>query len=81
MGMDDDPAMLQDADPFDAEFIDMMIPHHEGAIAMANVELEQGKDPELKALARDIVDAQEREIAEMREHVDAPDDDAMHHSG
>jgi uncharacterized protein (DUF305 family) len=82
MGIDDDPAMLQDADPFDAEFIDMMIPHHEGAIAMANVELEQGKNPELKALAQDIVDAQQREIAEMREHVDAPDDDGdMHHSG
>ena len=71
MGMDDDPAMLEDADPFDAAFIDMMIPHHEGAIAMAEVELAKGADPELKALAQEIIDAQQREIDELREHVDA----------
>jgi uncharacterized protein (DUF305 family) len=30
MGMEGDPSMLRSADPFDAAFIDMMIPHHEG---------------------------------------------------
>ena len=68
-GMDDDPAMLKRADPFDQAFIEMMIPHHEGAIEMAKVELAKGEDPELKALAQDIIDAQQREIDEMREHV------------
>ncbi len=69
MSMDEDPmAMLQDAKPFDDAFIKMMIPHHEGAIEMAREELEKGADPELKQLAQDIVDAQQREIDEMREH-------------
>ena len=68
-GMDDDPAKLRTADPFDEAFLGMMIPHHEGAIEMAKVELAKGSDPELKALAQDIVDEQERELAEMRKHL------------
>lgn len=69
MGMNEDPAMLEDANPFDARFIDMMIPHHQGAVEMAKVERDKGADPELKSLAQDIIDAQEREISEMRKHV------------
>ena len=69
MGMDDDPAKLKTADPFDEAFIKMMIPHHEGAIEMAKVELAKGEDPELKELAQDIIDAQQREIAAMRKHI------------
>ena len=65
MGMDDDASMLEDARPFDRAFIDMMIPHHQGAIRMARVELERGENPELKALAQAIVDAQAKEIDEM----------------
>lgn len=79
MGMDDDPAELKTAEPFDRAFIEMMIPHHEGAIEMAKVELAKGKDPELKALAQGIIDAQQREIAEMRKQLDnsGPSDGAM----
>ena len=69
MGMDDDPAALQNAEPFDKAFIEMMLPHHSGAIEMAKAELTKGEDPELKALAQDIIDAQEREIRQMREQL------------
>ena len=68
MGMEDDPAMLRNAKPFDRAFIDMMIPHHQGAIRMARVEIDKGADPELKTLAGDIIDAQTREIEEMNAH-------------
>jgi uncharacterized protein (DUF305 family) len=65
MGTDMDPEMLRSAEPFDREFIDAMIPHHQGAIRMARVELERGDNPELKRLAQAIVDAQSNEIDEM----------------
>ena len=65
MGTDTDAAMLADAKPFDREFIDMMIPHHQGAIRMAHVELEKGESPGLVHLAEAIVDGQSNEIDEM----------------
>ncbi len=68
MGMDDDAAMLRTARPFDREFIDMMVPHHQGAIRMARVEMSKGDDPELKALAEEVVEAQTKEINEMNAH-------------
>ena len=79
MGMDDDPASLNTAKPFDRAFIRMMIPHHEGALDMAKAEIAKGKDPELKQLAKDIVKAQEREIAQMREHLGEKDTPTMEH--
>lgn len=50
----------------DKDFVSMMMPHHQGAIDMARVELEYGRDPQLRTMADDIVKAQEKEIAEMK---------------
>ena len=64
-GMSHDASALESAEPFDQEFIDMMIPHHQGAIRMARIELESGQDEDLKNLAQEIIDAQSAEIEEM----------------
>ncbi|MCP9915579.1 DUF305 domain-containing protein [Cyanobium sp. ATX 6F1] len=50
----------------DRPFIVMMIPHHEGAIAMADLALTRARRPEIKALARSIQASQTRENAQMR---------------
>ena len=68
MGMDSSADELRGAKPFDEKFIAMMVPHHEGAIEMARVELDKGENPELKKLAKNIISAQQREIKEMRAH-------------
>jgi uncharacterized protein (DUF305 family) len=65
-GMDHNISMLETADPFDPAFLEMMIPHHEGAITMAKAQLANGSDHELKQLAQGIITAQQREIDEIR---------------
>lgn len=67
MDMDHDKVMktLETADPFDRAFVDEMVPHHRGAVKMAEAVLEQTDDAELKKLAQAIIDAQMREIEEM----------------
>ncbi len=50
----------------DKDFVMMMMPHHQGAIDMAKVELQYGKDPMLRKMAGEIVKAQETEIGQMK---------------
>jgi glutaredoxin len=50
----------------DENFVSMMIPHHQGAIDMAKVELQFGRDPKLRQMSEEIVRTQETEIAEMK---------------
>lgn len=63
----DTPMMqaVQASDP-DVAFVKAMIPHHQGAIDMARVELQYGDDEKAKAWANQIIAAQEKEIAEMQ---------------
>ncbi len=65
MGMSMNMSSLDTARPFDRAFIDMMIPHHQGAIRMALAELSGGRDPQLKTIANGIIAAQTKEINEM----------------
>lgn len=50
----------------DRDFLAMMIPHHEGAVEMARLQLVHGRDPASRRLAEDIVAGQTTEIAAMR---------------
>jgi uncharacterized protein (DUF305 family) len=51
----------------DVDFVKLMIPHHQSAIEMAKLVLEYGQDPEIRAIAEDVIREQEREIAELRQ--------------
>ncbi|MDB5550219.1 MAG: glutaredoxin [Rhizobium sp.] len=64
MNKDMNAAMTGDPD---RDFVTMMVPHHQGAIDMAKVQLQYGKDPELRKLSEGVVKAQESEIAYMKD--------------
>ena len=66
MGMMMNPGSLAKKDPFDKAFIDNMIPHHQSAIEMAQVALDESKNQKIRELATNIVEAQKREISQMK---------------
>jgi len=69
MTMDDMTADLKDktGDEFDEAFIANMIAHHEGAVDMAKLSAKSAKHEEIKNLSNDIIAAQKKEIAEMKQ--------------
>ena len=64
-GMDHSMMNVDPAKPFDAQFIDSMIEHHQGAVVMAEQALAEAEHEELRTLAEAIIAAQTQEIAEM----------------
>lgn len=70
---------------YDLRFIDGMIPHHEGAVAMAKAALEHSQRPEIRQLAENIIAAQQGEIKQMQDwraawYPDAPTVPIMYHA-
>jgi hypothetical protein len=68
--MDHDMEHAPMTDNPDHDFAAMMIPHHQGAIDMAKVELLYGKDPVLRRMAQEIIVTQQEEIGVMRGQLD-----------
>jgi uncharacterized protein (DUF305 family) len=50
----------------DVDFVRLMIPHHQGAIDMAKIQLLHGKDPQMRRLAQEIITDQQLEIELMQ---------------
>ncbi len=57
---------MKAGEDYDAMFIDMMIPHHEGAIQMSQDALVKAEHQEVKTLAKQIIDQQQKEIDQMK---------------
>ena len=65
MNMNSDPGAADQ--PFDLQFLDSMIHHHNGAVMMARMVLGKSERPELKAFAQKIIDDQAKEIDQMKQ--------------
>ena len=68
MGMEHATSEIEGADDVDRAFAAAMIPHHEGAIQMAELARERGQHEEIRTLAEAIVSAQQREIGVLEPH-------------
>ncbi|MDZ4814781.1 MAG: DUF305 domain-containing protein [Verrucomicrobiota bacterium] len=63
--MDDMSAVKMSGD-FDVDFANMMIPHHQSAVDMAQSYLPKGEDEKIKTIAKNIIDSQKKEIEELK---------------
>jgi len=63
--MSDKMSSMKTTGKHDVDFAMMMRVHHEGAIQMAEVELKNGKDEVMRTLAKNIISAQKKEIAQI----------------
>jgi uncharacterized protein (DUF305 family) len=63
---------IQPTGDVDRDFVEMMVPHHQSAIDMAESYLRYGHNEQLRQLAQRIIVAQQREIATMRQTVGQP---------
>jgi len=70
-GMDMNRMSAATGKEFDLMFLDMMTPHHTGAVTMAREALTKAEHPEIKRFAQKIIDAQEREIGIMNKWKDS----------
>jgi uncharacterized protein (DUF305 family) len=68
MGMEHGTSEIEDADDVDRAFAAAMIPHHEGAIRMAELARERGQHEEIRSLAEGIISAQQAEIETLEPH-------------
>lgn len=63
MDMEGKMSAMKPSGNTDVDFAMMMRMHHQSAITMAEAELQNGKDPQMRVLAKDIIYAQKKEIA------------------
>lgn len=61
----------------DYDFASMMIPHHEGAVVMAEAVVKQGKSSELIAFSKKVIDVQNQEIATLKEFLKTANQQAI----
>lgn len=66
-GMDMGKLNAATGNDFDLMFINMMTPHHKGAVTMAKEALMKAEHPQIKKLAQQIIDSQSREVAQMNQ--------------
>jgi uncharacterized protein (DUF305 family) len=67
MSMDISSMQTMSGKELDLMFIDMMIPHHQGAIEMARDAVAKAEHPEIKDLAQKVISAQQKEIEQMQQ--------------
>lgn len=84
-GMMSDEQMTEleeaEGEEFDTMFLQMMIEHHEGAVEMAQTELDEGTNPEARDLAQQIIEDQNTEIEQMNEMLGVEGQDSQGDGG